>query len=270
MTEGFDFPFPADMHVTRFEDVPDDLRNYVTDVNGLLFFHHPFLVTMLPLMSSMPLGKALDHKRDAARDDLNSGNWDGFVFTHERPYRMQALQDVVEEKADELDTPRGSVRFWKLAADVWVDSEASEDDPSWTELMNSPVPNRRAMTSPKDRRRLAQTARQGLLTVFRGVQAASREGALQGALGGWSWTLSRDLAAWFANRWIEQNRIDAPDLKPYVVAAQAPADLIAAYLTGRSEEEVLIDPVDGGDLFAIEARPAGPGPDRRKLTNEAL
>lgn len=250
-------------HVITADDVPGHLRRYVQQYDdgfGWTWFHHPLLILHLPTLMPKPLEHVLaycERDRDAARA---SGDWHRFVFLHQRPYRFAALMDLLDDWPSELDTARGSVRFWKLAANVWTDAEAEEADPCWQWLMDAPVPNRHAMTNSAARRHLrAMAARGGEVDIFRGVQAQDRETAISNALGGWQWSTSRHVAAWFAWRWLQDR---STPLKPWVARARVPVSHIAALLTERGEDEALIDPAffEEVDARAVSIEPAGQHP----------
>jgi hypothetical protein len=251
-----------DMHLITVDDVPDHLKGYISDPDGLswTWFHHPALILHLPTVLPVPLDEAVATRVAAIQQARRAGDWAGYVFRHERPYRFDAFLSLMDDWPNELDTARGSVRFWKLAAEVWTDGEADESDPCWEWIMEAPVPNRHAMSSSAARRHLrALAARGGEVDVFRGVQAQDDDTALSNALGGWQWTTSRHVAAWFAWRWLQDR--ETP-LKPWVARARVPVDQIAALLTGRGEDEALIDPAffEEHDADAVTIEPAGEFP----------
>lgn len=221
----------------KVEDLPQNLRRYVWDgEGGMTWFHHPLYVTWFPTITPKPIEELLAMRQERADEALRRGDFAGYVFAHERGYRMAKLADLVWEGAFEEDGgfPRLSVKFWQIAAGVWVDAEHSEDDPCWTGLMDCGIPNRWAMTDSKDRRALR--AMPEVVTVYRGVQATDATAAREFAHSGWSWTFSAKTARFFARRWLK------PDVTPFVIRAQVPKDLIKAYLTGRGEDEALIRP----------------------------
>lgn len=221
----------------RVEDLPIGLRHYVQEgAGGMSWFHHPLYVTFFPTLTPRPIEELLKMRRDRANQALEAGDYSGYVFAHERGYRMGKLADLVNENTFEEDGefPRLSVKFWQLAAAVWVDAEFDEDDPCWTGLIDCGIPNRWAMTDSKDRRKLR--AMPEMIRVYRGVQAFNEGGALEYAHSGWSWTLDPKTARFFARRWLQGHS------NPFVISALVPKAMVKAYLTGRGEAEVLIRP----------------------------
>jgi hypothetical protein len=129
-----------------------------------------------------------------------------FVFTHERPHRLSALQQVVPYM-DEAD-------FNKLLFDVYVDSEnISQNLDEWVDLLE-PLVGLDAWDSTQD---LPDE-----LTIFRG-----------GSKTGISWTLDLEKAKWFAQR--------MGQLRP-VWQTTVFKDEIVGFTNARSESEVILTP----------------------------
>lgn len=70
------------------------------------------------------------------------------------------------------------------------------------------------------------------VTIYRGAQGVNEKEALWGAVSRPSWTLSRDKAKWFANRWDHLS-------DGVVVGATVPRGAIMFYSSGRQEQEVI-------------------------------
>lgn len=226
------------LHAITLENVPRGLRRFIIDPPGSLWpsFNHPFLCTMLPTALPCSLPQYLYQRQEAAFGKLNAGAAETFVMMHERPYRLQRLVENHHAFKPPFSewTMRSANRFWKFAAYVWRDSELNESDPDWTALMDCPVPYRIAMTDAPARRYVAQLPEQ--VTIYCGLQAHTPSSARMQACEGWSWTLSRTVAQWFSNRFL----VDG--ITPYTATATVARSEIVAYMTSRSEAEVLIDP----------------------------
>jgi len=66
------------------------------------------------------------------------------------------------------------------------------------------------------------------LTIYRGVHIK------KGTLRGLSWTLDRERAEWFANRWAKR--------RPYLVQAQVLKSDVRAHFLDRGEAEIVVLP----------------------------
>lgn len=159
------------------------------------------------------------------------------IWLLERPYRLSKLL----EWSHDASIPVRAVK--DLIGDVWKDVEHphqfDEDElvdlfrlAGWVDDHES---NRTLM---KDRLRTAA----GALTVYRGV---GKEGNPKGM----AWTLSRKTAEWFARRF------GGKDVDGWVYTARIPSFGILAYLTGRGEDEVVVDPSMLEDVTVVPVFP---------------
>ena len=119
--------------------------------------------------------------------------------------------------------------FSEILADAWIRSENPNSDPNLTKsqllrMFLSADPN--VLMSPEEREQLHSL--ENPVTVYRGV--TSHNTAVGRAL---SWTLNRDTALWFANRFGEIG---------YLYEAQVDKEKIIALLNGRNESEIIIEP----------------------------
>lgn len=157
------------------------------------------------------------HEIECAR---KIGDWETFVFTHERAFRIEAFQSVAEEMDDKS--------YWKVLSEVYVDSENTHyHKGKLRRFLMSDRPHRKSMMSDAE-----QVAFDGLpekLTLYRGYRFSN-------ALG-WSWTLSKEKAVWFANRFAELRKGVAR-----IATGEVEKDHVIAFLDGRNEKEVICDP----------------------------
>jgi hypothetical protein len=61
--------------------------------------------------------------------------------------------------------------------------------------------------------------------------------SLRSAMHGLSWTLDREKAQWFANRWLSLKR-----RRPIVLQTVARKADVMAYFAGRNEQEIVVHP----------------------------
>lgn len=235
---------------------PDDLPPQYRDccnmdaINGMGVFYHPLMVSLMPLVVPDSIEAMLTLRQSQADDLLARKLFSAYLVRHERAYRMETLLRLHDSGAlGDTHHPRIAFLFWKLAAWVWTDCEASEDDPIWTDIMSVSVPHRPFMSGVAGRRALRALPEQ--VTLYRGVQGITARAARRAAaLGGWSWTTDRDVAERFARRFVRR-----PEA-PHVATAVVPRTAIVAYLLGRGEREALLPPGTVSELgLSIERLP---------------
>jgi hypothetical protein len=193
------------------------------DSNGMLM--HPLVLSIVVHESlhqhfneQLALKKML---RDQAFADCD---WNTYVFLHERPFRMQALCDVLSllnfSNADDAS----------LILSIWADSESPHVNADiWRKIFKQL--DREAAMQAEDFARLQAMPEK--FVVYRGVGSMTRKGvALYSAATiakGLSWSLSRDIASWYATRFTETGR---------VVEATVRRDH-CLLLSHRGEEEII-------------------------------
>lgn len=168
------------------------------------------------------LNAQFEEKTIAVANAREAGDWASYIFIHERPWRIVALQEAMWEGNWRKVVP--------LVGDVWRDSENIRhhlDD--WQSIWSDVLWSghlRRTMT-PYERRALR--AMPASLTVYRGVSHAE-------AVDGLSWTIDRAKGEWFARR-------NAYDGSPALLATGRvkKADVLA-YFAGRNEREIVAFP----------------------------
>lgn len=156
---------------------------------------------------------------------ISRRNWDRAIHLHERPYRLQAFCELADHMSDE--------EYWSLAASVYVGTEnADELYVTWREVVQVARGGREHFMLPDER--VAFQRLPDVITVYRGCSGSEIRDL--------SWTLSRDVAEWFANRF---------GAGGYVLAGTVAKHDALGYLTRRGEEEIAILPE-----FVSDIRPA--------------
>ena len=136
--------------------------------------------------------------------------------------------------ADELVPLLTDQQYWELLAYVWVDTEFPHQAYDLRrELFASKRLHREALMTVEEQTAFA--AMPSTLTVYRGGSTAN----------GLSWTLSKDKARWFAERFDR-------DGKHQVFKGTVSKDKVYAYLKGRKEEEIVVNP----KFVSIEIQPS--------------
>jgi hypothetical protein len=116
-----------------------------------------------------------------------------------------------------------------IVAIVWTDSEnVWQYRREWHSLWLSREPERHTVMDEAEREHLAGLP--DVVTIYRGVN-------LRSAVYGLSWSLSRERAQWFANRWGCFKR-----RRPIMLQSSVCKSDVAAYFDSRSEQEIVVRP----------------------------
>jgi predicted Fe-S protein YdhL (DUF1289 family) len=224
-----------DIHIyADVGDFPKHLQCHIRSIPGSQFssFHHPFLVNMLPLGLPDTIESVIQYRSKLAYAKLDAGSFAGYLFGHERPYRMRELTKLLLA-GHFSDDAKSSIRFWRLASSIWMDAEEDESSEIWETLLQANMANRAAMTNSVDRRALA--AMPDMLTIYRGLQATDERSALDDACTGYSWSLQEATAVFFARRHLR------PEHTAWVASTEVQKASVLTYMTRRGEAETLVD-----------------------------
>lgn len=169
--------------------------------NGWL--HHPYVVDML----SDPQRAGHQNRRyretkELVERALDARDWHGYVFWHQRFYRLNAFLRI----SDQL----GGEDYWSLLGNIWTDSgNISQNKKSWRECWNSSRPKKEAAMDEDDRKRFDELAE--TTVVYRGQDRRNTSGI--------SWSSDRDQAIWFATHrhrrpehWVLTGRVKKIDV----------------------------------------------------------
>lgn len=195
---------------------------------GILELHSRTLIALRhPLVYSVPyfphketdeiLNKTFEHKRKHILECLENKNFDSYLWMHERPYRIDAFRKIEKLLEDEI--------YWKLLAAIFIDTEnLFQNRTTWAKLLSSNRSNKEALMDSEERRFLKDLSNE--VKVYRGVSHPQQKIST-----GLSFTLDKEKAFWFANRW---------DRKGKVYSGLVKKKSILAYFSGRGESEVVI------------------------------
>ena len=211
--------------------LPNKLHEYLQVTNLGVSFNHPFcFVHPTQFMFGKRIVEIFDsiHSRRARFESLcAAGDWEGALWTVERPYRPQFLAELIQR--------HGIEKMYSVIAEVWTDTETVYSEWEnwefiWDEVAASKSGKRglnaRKMMNADERKYYARLPAK--FTVYRGFSAEDGEF-------GWSWTLDRATAEWFARRSAIGG--DAPRVATVVVKKAN----TFAYFSGRNEAEIVVD-----------------------------
>jgi len=198
----------------RNELLHPDLEPYLED--GVLGaqIRHP-LVYQVPLISNGSVNAYYAQKKKAVEDALIAGAYGRFIFLHERPYRLKAFTAIADKLPD--------AKYWSLLSSIWTDTENGwQNIEQWRELFGSSRPSRNFLMDEDEQFAFDNLSEK--FTVFRGCQEGINEDGI-------SWTLKREKAQWFANRFQK----DGVVLEKVINKQHA-----VALFIGRNESEVVV------------------------------
>ena len=152
-------------------------------------------------------------KEQNAQSAYENKYWSQYIMLHERPYRVEAFLDIMDQLSDEY--------YWSILGDVWVDSENIwQYRDIWYHLLTSERHGKAAFMSVTDIVLLEKLDEE--LTIYRGCVDANENG--------FSYTLSKDKAKWFAERLGKQGKVLVKNVKK--------SDCFA-YVSQRWEAEII-------------------------------
>lgn len=194
-----------------------ELEMYITEENGMTVFKHRFCV--LPFYtkaSNFFINQFVKQQTERAEEALKEKDYSSFIWTHERPFRLNAILEIAR-----FCTPKLKA---ELLSHIWTDCEFPHiNEDTWRMLFKQIRNSNHLMTDEelKAYNKLDPT----LVTVYRGVSIKPYSGI--------SWTLDKDKALWFANRFSDGD-------KQFLLTAVVPTEKIIALLNGRGESECII------------------------------
>lgn len=150
----------------------------------------------------------------------------------DKPERLRTFHKI----ASELGIDDATL-FWSNFWSIWTTSENLHEEEYYIRALIAYGEKLGCSTlGLEDEDREALGAMPDMLTVYRGCIEPNRDG--------WSWTLDRAKAKWFARRAYCEDSDDR-----FVLTARAPKNKVIGYLTGRDESEIVIH---AEDLLDIE------------------
>jgi hypothetical protein len=185
--------------------------------------HHPLVVASVSNCEDASRANGLyQRKKQCLRDlKVNLGDGQEYVFLHERPYRFDALNRIVRHLSP--------ADYWRLVGAVWIDSEnIRQHFAGWQRLWSAPtVLKHECMTSEE---RAVLEAMSSSFPIWRGL-------GFRGRVRGLSWTLDRDKAIWFAQRY------GSPG-SGKLIHAEVEWHNVHAFFQGRRESEIIASYVE--------------------------
>jgi hypothetical protein len=187
---------------------------------------HPYVfVNMLGGMGAQTANEIYEWKRKVRREYINERDWSQFIYAHERPWRMVALERLWERGRITLDELRA------VLPEIWIDTEMPEGN------QQEPMYLFREAGFVTDDQK-SFDALPDEIVLYRGV-----DGEFEITPSGPSWTTQLHTARIFAYRFGAHG---------IVYRYRAKKSEALAWFTGRDEAEIILDFGNESDLERIE------------------
>lgn len=218
-------------------ELDPELSPWIQSLPGLGWpaLRHP-LVYAVPYFpeENDRLNKYYAHKKAEMYKARDDGDFTKFVFIHERPYRLEAF-DEIESELD--DKP-----YWEILSQIWTDTENFwQNMKMWKNFWRSDRPWRDSVMDDDEKKSFADLPE--MITIYRGFTHGE-------AVNGLSWTLSKEKAVWFAKRFSTEER--SHKHPPRIASTTINKSLAFAYLESRGEQEIVIDAETFINVIKIE------------------
>jgi hypothetical protein len=214
----------------RKEDLHPDLEACVDFGGPMPLIRHPLLVNYWVPSENAVFNYQYKNALENLKEAEEAKDWPRWISIHAEPFQV----DAFAKAGDRLDDRQ----YWEFMGDVFTSSEVIWQQKSLVrKLLTAPRPGRDFIMSDVERETLAGLP--DTLTVYRGYAFTNRKG--------WSWTIDRDKAVWFAKRFA------ILDGKAMVLDGTCQKSDVIAYFSRREESEILIDPnlVETGRAKAV-------------------
>ena len=210
--------FLADPDETPFAatDLHPDLLAGLTNDDNL---YHP-LCEQEPFHNPIAANKTYRWKLDECCDARLSRKWPKMFMHIEKRWKLE----IFERLSDEFD----DAGYWKKLGELYAAAELFHSKQDLVNsLLSSPRGQRENLMKMEERDFLASLPHN--FTVYRGFAFDNASG--------WSWTLDKNKAIWFANR-----PSGNPKRNPRVSSGTVTKTDVVAFLAGRNEQEIVVDP----------------------------
>lgn len=203
------------------EPLDIELKDHLTESQMGLMIHHPLIIMMYNETMNTIINKHFRAKTEALNQCEINGDWRSFVFTHERPYRIDALEEILF--TNQINDP---TIVSPLIANVWIDSEnINQELDRWIDIWDLPLDKKLLMNADEYK---ALYDLPDTFAVYRGV-------GHKDATNGLSWTTNMDKAIWFAKRFFEGG-------DSHLATGTVSKENVLSYFLRRDEHEIVVMP----------------------------
>lgn len=201
-----------------------DLARHITDLGGRACLSHPLLIdSPYSTARNAECNRRYSQKKASLSEAIRNSDWTAAVFTHERPYRLEALVEYEPRIAEDQD-------YWSLLGRVLTDSNNLYQYRHEIRVLLCLRRREWIRWMMTEDERAAFDELPDTVHIYRGTRFENDDGV--------SWTTDLGMAVWFA----EKHILHCGKGHPLLLSAVAPKSKIIAHFTRRFEHEVLILP----------------------------
>lgn len=199
-------------------ELSDELVSYIGQKMGMPVLDHP-LIGLHPYHESDndSYNKLLEKRQTLLSDALKNSDYGHYVNLFSNGHRLTALSSIYDRLTEEQKV--------ELTVAVYIKSE-NIDKTEWRNFFK----NMDCLLADKEGRNYYESINDvEELTIYKGISAADYN---KNENETFSWTIDRETANFFANRWDEGIVVKAKVLKKDIIG----------FLFGRNESEILVLP----------------------------
>jgi hypothetical protein len=218
--------------MTTPEELHPDLQPYLDDSDRRFpIVHHHFFNGVITPGYCRRVNRIYLTIKEEYEEAAKQRDYRRMIDLVETPYKMEWLEKLAPEMSD--------ADYW-AALGVWYTEQEFFDQAQLRRLFAVDRPYREHLMDEEDRAALAQLPE--TFEVHRGYGKTAN---------GWSWTIDRDKAIWFAQRFAGVSS----DKPPMLATGSVDRSAVVAYFGGRGESEIVVDPKKVKRVTKTELKP---------------
>lgn len=205
---------------TKQEELRPELKKFLCTVSGMPAVKHPLIYSVPHFENTNAwLNVRYEILKKAFDKAVEEEDHGAILSLTERPYRVEAFYNLIAYEC----SPR---QYWKMMGELYTDSEnIYQNVDIWEELLfGGHVKTLEKSFMGRENTKLFRELPDEM-TIYRGTQTDYWRG--------FSWTLDKDKAEWFARRY------SMPSDTPTLTTATVLKSDVLGYFNGRNEKEVV-------------------------------
>ena len=208
------------------EDLLPELSESIKTNGTNSIIYHPLVQEPYHPQLNATYNKLFLYKKQAVKEALLNRDWFQLLGLYEKPYRIGKLLELQLAMTGKWE------EYWPLVSFVWTSTENFWQYRNEISALVAPSGrdlSKRYLIMTKYERRVVASL-PNPITIYRGCGFDNENG--------WSWTISRSQAEWFAKRFsVLGNRFSGQ-----VLTGKCKRSSIIAYFASRREREIVIQP----------------------------